>query len=270
MNKDWLNIGGRVCVVTGAGGGIGRTIAQSMADAGCNVAVVDRDVRTAQDTTDQIRSSGGSAVAIECDITDAASVEHARAEAERAFGGCNVLVNNAALVKNGPLAELSIANWRAVIDVNLTGFFICSQIFGRSMRESGGGSIVHVSSLAGSFPQPTSGAYSASKAGVLMLSRHIALEWGEMGVRSNVVSPAMVITPMSEVIYRDPAVRATREKAVPIRRIGQTQDIADAICFIASDRASYISGQEILIDGGWSSALLTTVPRPGFDLPTKS
>src|SRR5262245_7287007 len=100
MNKDWLNLGGRACVVTGAGGGIGRTIAQNMADAGGKVAVVDRDVQTAQDTTDQIRSSGGSAVAIECDITDAASVEHARVEAERAFGGCNVLVNNAALVMN--------------------------------------------------------------------------------------------------------------------------------------------------------------------------
>lgn len=91
-----------------------------------------------------------------------------------------------------------------------------------------------------------------------------------MGVRSNVVSPAMVITPMSEAIYRDPSVKAIRENAVPVRRIGQPQDIADAICFLASDRASYVSGQELLVDGGWSTALLTTVPRPGFDLPKKN
>jgi NAD(P)-dependent dehydrogenase (short-subunit alcohol dehydrogenase family) len=270
MNKDWLNIAGRVCVVTGAGGGIGRTIAQSIADAGGKVVAVDRDADSAGETVAHARAGGGDAIAIECDITDTVSVERARKEAEKAFGGCNVLINNAALVKNGPLAELSVADWNAVINVNLTGFFICSQIFGRSMRDNGGGSIVHVSSLAGSFPQPTSGAYSVSKAGVLMLSRNIALEWGEMGVRSNVVSPAMVITPMSEVIYRDPVVRATREKAVPVRRIGQPQDIADAICFLASDRASYVSGQEILVDGGWSTALLTTVPRPGFDLPKKN
>jgi NAD(P)-dependent dehydrogenase (short-subunit alcohol dehydrogenase family) len=270
MNRDWLNIAGRVCVVTGAGGGIGRTIAQSIADAGGKVCVVDRDIPAAKETVAQIASSGGTAVAIECDITDASSVERANNEAEKAFGQCTVLVNNAALVRNGPLAELSLADWNALLNVNLTGFFICSQIFGRGMRQNGGGSIVHVSSLAGSFPQPTSGAYSVSKAGVLMLSRHIALEWGEMGIRSNVVSPAMVITPMSEVIYRDPAVKAMREKAVPVRRIGQPQDIADAICFLASDRASYVSGQEILVDGGWSAALLTTVPRPGFDLSKKA
>jgi len=269
MSGDWLDIGGRVCVVTGAGGGIGRSIAESLAQAGGKVAVLDRDSRTGEETVAQIRGKGGEAIALECDITDAESVGRARKATEEAFGRCTVMVNNAALVRNGPLSELSLADWNAVINVNLTGFFVCSQIFGRSMLDNGGGSIIHVASLSGSYPQPTSGAYSVSKAGVLMLSKNLALEWGEKGVRSNVVSPAMVLTPMSEVIYKDPAVKAKREGVVPVRRIGKPQDIADAICFLASDRASYVSGQEILVDGGWSTAILATVPRPGFDQPKK-
>ena len=184
---------------------------------------------------------------------------------EDEFGACGVLVNNAALIRNGPLSELSLSDWNAVISVNLTGFFICSQVFGKQMRARGKGAIVNVASVAGSVPQPNSGAYSASKAGVMMLSRHLALEWGEHGIRSNVVSPAMVITPMSESIYKDAEVKAKRESVVPMRRIGMPDDIAAAVLYLASDLSDYVSGQEIIVDGGWTSALLSTVPRPGFD-----
>lgn len=269
MINDWLNLNGHVCVVTGAGGGIGRSIAISLADSGAKVVVMDRDAHTAAETTSQIKSKGGEAITVECDVTDVAGVERPCREAENAFGGCNVLVNNAALVRNGRLSDLSLADWNAVINVNLTGYFICSKTFGHSIRTNGGGSIVHISSLAGSFPQPTSGAYSVAKAGVLMLSKNIALEWGEEGVRSNVVSPAMLITPMSEVIYRDATVRALRENTVPLRRIGRPQNIADAVCFLVSERASYVSGQEIVVDGGWGSSILATIPRPGFDQSKK-
>lgn len=265
MNVDWLDIGKRVCVVTGAGGGIGRTIAGALAAAGAAVAVLDRDGETAERTAAEIRAADGAATAIRCDIADPQSVAAAERAVEAAFGPAGILVNNAALLRNGPLAELSLEDWNAVVSVNLTGFFLCSQIFARTMARNGGGSIVHVASLSGSFPQPNSGAYSVSKAGVLMLSRNLALELGEKGIRSNVVSPAMVLTPMSEVIYSDPVVRAKRESVVPLRRIGTPQDIADAVCFLASDRSGYVSGQEIVVDGGWSSAMLAMVPRPGFD-----
>jgi NAD(P)-dependent dehydrogenase (short-subunit alcohol dehydrogenase family) len=270
MAGDWLSIAGKTCVVTGAGGGIGRAIAESLAKVGGKVMVLDRDSPSGEKTAELIRSNGGKAVSIASDITDPQSVETARKATEEAFGRCDVLVNNAALVRNGPLADLSLADWNAVIGVNLTGYFICSQIFGRTMREAGAGSIIHVASLSGSLPQPTSGAYSVSKAGVLMLSMNLALEWGEKGVRSNVVSPAMVLTPLSEAIYKDPAVRAKREGVVPVRRIGTPQDIADAVCFLASDRASYVSGQDIVVDGGWSVGMLAMVPRPGFDQPKKA
>lgn len=265
--NDWLGISGRCAVVTGGGGGIGRAICLSLAAQGARVVVLDRDLPGATETARLVAAAGGEARAVAADITDTASLGAALQETEAAFGPCRILVNNAALLRNGPLIDLSLDDWNAVLTVNLTGFFLCSQVFGRAMIAAGGGSIVHVSSMAGTHPQPTSGAYSVSKAGVMMLSRNIAQEWGPSGIRSNVVSPAMVMTPMSEVIYRDPAVKARREQSIPVRRIGQPQDIADAICFLASDRSGYVSGQEILCDGGWDTMLLTTVPRPGFDRP---
>ncbi|MCV0394933.1 MAG: glucose 1-dehydrogenase [Rhizobiaceae bacterium] len=270
MAEDWLGIEGRVAVITGAGGGIGRAIARTLAQAGCRIAVLDRDGVTARETVGLIEEAGGKAMVVEADISDLASVVKAADAVEAGLGPAAILVNNAALLRNGPLADLSLDDWNAVVTVNLTGFFICSQVFGGRMMERGGGSIIHVSSMSGTYPQPTSGAYSVSKAGVMMLAKNLALEWGPKGVRSNVVSPAMVLTPMSEVIYRDSEIKAKREGVIPMRRIGIPDDIADAICFLASDRASYISGQEILVDGGWSSALLAMVPRPGFDSPGKT
>ena len=263
--QDWLGLSGKVAVVSGGGGGIGRTIATSLAQAGCKVAVLDINEASAEDTAQGLQQSGATAIAVQADISDHASVSRAADQVAQGLGPCDILVNNAALIRNGALSTLSVADWTAVLTVNLTGYFICSQVFGGQMMQRGGGSIIHVSSMAGIHPQPTSGAYSVSKAGVMMLSKNIAQEWGPKGVRSNVVSPAMVMTPMSEVIYRDPEVKKLREKVVPIGRIGQPQDIADAITYLASDRSGYVSGQEILCDGGWNTVLLQQVPRPGFD-----
>ena len=161
--------------------------------------------------------------------------------------------------------RLSLAEWNAVLSVNLTGYFLCAQIFGRQMRTHGRGSLVHVSSIAGSHAQGQSGAYSVSKAGVIMLSQQLANEWGPHGIRSNVVSPGLVITPMSQSFYDTPGVTERRKAVVPMRRIGMPQDIADAILFLASDRSSYVNGDEITVDGGFVRMLMNLVPRPGFE-----
>ena len=269
IDDNWLGLASKVCTVSGAGGGIGRAIASALARQGARVAILDRNRISADETAEMIEKEGGEAVAVEADISDQGSIAGAISEIESKLGKSSVLVNNAALVRNGALADLSLADWNAVINVNLTGFFLMSQAFGARMREFGGGSIVHVASLSGSLPQPTSGAYSVSKAGVLMLSRNLALEWGQYGIRSNVVSPAMVVTPMTEMIYQDPDIRARREGVVPLRRIGLPDDTANAVCFLASERSGYVSAQEIIVDGGWSSGMLAMVPRPGFDQPKK-
>jgi NAD(P)-dependent dehydrogenase (short-subunit alcohol dehydrogenase family) len=264
-SSDWLGLSGRVCVVTGGGGGIGRAVAVSLARAGAHVATIDLDERGLEATRACLRELGRDHVVARCDTSSTDSVAAASETIEQALGSCAVLINTAAVLRPGGLENLSLAEWNAVLAINLTGYFLCAQVFGRQMRKLGRGSLVHVSSIAGSHAQGQSGAYSVSKAGVIMLSRQLASEWGPRGVRSNVVSPGMVITPMSQSFYDTPGVTERRTAVVPTRRIGMPQDIADAILFLASDRSSYINGDEITVDGGYANMLMNLVPRPGFD-----
>ena len=235
-SSDWLDLSGRVCVVTGGGGGIGRAVALSLARAGARVAAIDRDERGLEGTGAELRELGSDHVVTRCDTSSAESVAAASETVEKSLGSCSVLVNAAAVLRPGGLDNLSLAEWNAVLAVNLTGYFLCAQIFGRQMRTLGRGSLIHVASIAGSHAQGQSGAYSVSKAGVIMLSRQLASEWGPHGIRSNVVSPGMVITPMSQSFYDTPGVTERRAAVVPARRIGPPQDIAGAILFLASDR----------------------------------
>jgi NAD(P)-dependent dehydrogenase (short-subunit alcohol dehydrogenase family) len=264
-SSDWLGLSGRVCVVTGGGGGIGRAVASSLARAGARVAAIDLDERGLEVTRTELLKISGDHVVSRCDTSNAPSVTAASGTIEKSLGSCGVLVNTAAVLRPGGLENLSLAEWNAVLSVNLTGYFLCAQIFGRHMRKLGRGSLVHVASIAGSHAQAQSGAYSVSKAGVIMLSRQFASEWGPQGIRSNVVSPGMVITPMSQSFYDTPGVTERRTAVVPARRIGMPQDIADAILFLASDRSSYVNGDEITVDGGYANMLMNMVPRPGFD-----
>jgi NAD(P)-dependent dehydrogenase (short-subunit alcohol dehydrogenase family) len=264
-SSDWLGLSGRVCVVTGGGGGIGRAVAISLAEAGARVAALDLDERGLGATSAELPDAGRDHVVMRCDTSNPESIADASEAIEKSLGCCSVLVNAAAVLRPGALETLSLAEWNAVLSINLTGYFLCARIFGRQMRKLGRGSVVHVASIAGSHAQGQSGAYSVSKAGVIMLSRQLASEWGPHGIRSNVVSPGMVITPMSQSFYDTPGVTERRTAVVPSRRIGMPQDIADAILFLASDRSSYVNGDEITVDGGYVNMLMNLVPRPGFE-----
>jgi NAD(P)-dependent dehydrogenase (short-subunit alcohol dehydrogenase family) len=263
--SDWLGLSGRVCVVTGGGGGIGRAVTVSLARAGAHVAAIDLDERGLEATRAGLCEFGRDHFVARCDTSSADNVTAASETIEKALGPCGVLVNTAAVLRPGGLDKLPLAEWNGVLAINLTGYFLCAQVFGRQMRKLGRGSLVHVASIAGSHAQGQSGAYSVSKAGVIMLSRQLASEWGPQGIRSNVVSPGMVVTPMSQSFYDTPGVTERRTAVVPSRRIGMPQDIADAILFLASDRSSYVNGDEITVDGGYANMLMNLVPRPGFE-----
>ncbi|MBB05296.1 MAG: 2-deoxy-D-gluconate 3-dehydrogenase [Pseudooceanicola sp.] len=252
---SWLGLEGKVAVVTGAAGGIGNAIAKAFSDAGAEVMLLDLDQAAVQDAADSIRAR-----AFACDVTHPESI----AATVEAIGSVDILVNNAAFLAPGNLDLTDIESWQKMLDVNLTGYLRCAQAFGAGMLARGSGALVHVGSISGSHQQAFSNAYSASKAGVSMLSRQLAYEWGPRGVRSNVVSPGLVRTPLSESFYADPKTKAARESVVPLRRIGRVEDIADAVLYFASDRAGYVTGQEVIVDGGYAQTLMNHVPRPGY------
>lgn len=257
---NWLGLEGKTAVVTGAGGGIGHALCTAFAGAGVRVVLLDRDVDRAASIAADI---GHGAFALRCDLGMPADIA-AAAERVEAEGGADILVNSAAILRPGPLETVSEADWSGMLTVNLTGYLRASQAFGRGMLARGRGALIHIASIAGSQPQPASGAYSASKAATIMMSRQLAHEWGPRGVRSNCISPGLVITPMSAPFYADPDVKARREAMVPLRRIASPEDMADLALFLASERAAYVSGQDIVVDGGLSQSLMGLVPRPGY------
>jgi NAD(P)-dependent dehydrogenase (short-subunit alcohol dehydrogenase family) len=261
---DWLELSGRVAVVTGAGSGIGAAIANGFAKAGAKVAVIDRDGEAAATVAAGLAAAGGTAVAFTCDVTREDAVSAVAGEVVARLGPSHILVNNAGILRSGPLATVSIEAWNAVLAVNLTGYLIAAQAFGAAMINAKRGSIIHIASIAGTNTQPRSGAYSASKAGVLQLSKQLAVEWGPHGVRSNAILPGLIRTPLSAAFYENKEFEEKRKAMVPTRRIGEPEDIAQAALFLASDRASYVNGAEILVDGGLNSVLMEMVPRPGY------
>lgn len=262
--QEWrLDFTGKTCVVTGAGGGIGQGIAVAFAQAGAKVAILERNRQGAEETAAKIGAFGGQAVGIACDVADEASVKTAAQAVRDAFGDAEILVNNAGVIRFGRLETLALDQWDQMIAVNLRGYLLCAQEFARPMLAKGAGAIVHIASIAASEPHHYCGAYSASKAAVVMLSQQMALEWGPSGVRSNCVSPGLVRTPLAEDFYAQPGVTEQRTAAVPLRRIGAPQDIADAALFLASDRASYVTGANLVVDGGVSQTSMLQIPRPG-------
>lgn len=261
---SWIDLSSNVAVVTGGGAGIGRGIALGLAAVDANVAVLDRN-EAGSAVAAEIRGGGGRAEFFACDVTSDDSVARVVQQIVTRLGQPTILVNNAGTMLPGGLDAVSMNDWDRILSLNLTGYLRCARVFGEPMRERGAGAIVHVASISASFPQSYSGAYSVSKAGVVMLSRQLAVEWGPRGVRSNVVSPGMIRTPMTEAIYQAPGVHDARRALLPARRIGQPADIADAVVFLASERASYITGEEIVVDGGFTRTIMGVIPRPGFE-----
>lgn len=248
----------RSILVTGGGAGIGAEIARQAATAGYRVGVLDVDGAGAERTAAELDG----AVTLEASVTDEGEISAAL----DAFGTPEVLVNNAGIVRFGPLLEHSADDFGAVVTVNLVGTFLCGRAAARRMAAAGGGRIVNMASMNGTAPGPNAGAYASTKAGIIMLTQQMALEWSRWGIRVNCVAPGLIDGGMSAPINADPTLRAERELAVPRGRLGTTSDIAKAVLWLASDDADYVTGQTLLVDGGITMSILSHLPRPaGID-----
>ncbi len=259
--SEHTGLASRVCAITGGSSGIGRATALALARLGAHVAVIDCDLAGAQATAAQAQTLGVKAVAIGCDTSGEAAVSAAAARVQEALGPCDVLVNAAGVLKAASLEDMSLQEWNRVISVNLTGYFLCAQAFGRQMRTTGRGAIIHIASIAATHPTGHSGAYAISKAAVSMLSRQLAIEWGPQGIRSNTVCPGMTWTGMTQEAYGRPGTAELRGQAIPLRRIGQPEEIADAVVYLASDRSGYVNGVDLTVDGGFTRNLMGLMPR---------
>lgn len=244
----------KTALITGAGNGIGAAIATAASKAGYRVGVMDANADAAHSMATQL----GDAIALPCDVTD----EHAVDAALARFGSTpDLLVNNAGIVKFGHLVDMSVADFRRILDVDLVGAYILSRAVGRAMRERGSGNIVSITSVNSITPSLGTNAYTAAKAGLVAMTKLLALELGPHGVRVNAVSPGFVDGGMAKAVYADARTREIRTNAVPLRRLASTDDIANAVMFLASEQASYIHGQDIGVDGGLVHSLLSQIPR---------
>ncbi|HYM51244.1 MAG TPA: SDR family NAD(P)-dependent oxidoreductase [Candidatus Limnocylindrales bacterium] len=248
---------GKVAVVTGASRGIGEAIAIALADDGADVAVLARTQPDLEKTAAGVRESGRKSQAVICDVTSSASVEAGFEGVWEAFGRVDILVNNAGSRQNfKTVDELPEAEWDAVVDANLKGAFLCSKEAARLMKRNGGGSVVNVASIAGPVAFPRIGAYCAAKAGVIALTRVMAAEWAEHHIRVNAVAPGWIESPMNVELRTEPRnveLYAHLRNQTFLKRFGRPREVADVVTFLASPAASYIDGEVIFIDGGWTA-----------------
>ena len=249
---ELFSLKGRTAFVTGAARGIGRGIARGLGQAGARVALVDRDGEAARDTAGQLAAEGLECLALEADVTRRDQVEAAiEALLERWGPGLDIAVNNAGICHNAPAESLAEEDWDRVLDLDLKAVFLCAQAAGRRMIARGSGSIINIASMSAqvvNFPQPQA-AYNAAKAGVVQLTRSLAVEWAAYGVRVNCISPGYVNTDLLK-----PARRLHPQwlERTPQKRFGEPWEIAGAAVYLASEAARFCTGTDLVVDGGYT------------------
>jgi gluconate 5-dehydrogenase len=246
------SLAGKVAVVTGGRRGIGRAIALALAEAGADVSLGDRviDDGELEKVAEEVRKLGRRALAIQTDITRKADVDSLVQKTVAEFGSIDILVNNAATNVRAPLLELNEEGWDRVIDTDLKGYYLCSQAAGKVMVKQKRGNIINIASTAAMDTAPQMGAYGIAKAGVVMLTRILAIELAEYNIRVNAIAPFIVKTKFSQPLWADAKTLKEIESGIPLGRLAEPEDITGAVVFLASDASAYITGHTIVVDGG--------------------
>ena len=252
--EESFRLDGRIAVVTGASSGMGVTFAQALAAAGARVVVTARRIERLREVVQEIERQGGAAVAVACDVSREDDVERLVSETQRAFGPADLLVNNAGFTTVVAAEEQGVEDWRAHLDVNLTGVFLCAQRFGRGMLAAGRGTIVNVASVLGfvASGQIRQAAYAASKGGVVNLTRELAAQWARRGVRVNALAPGWFPTEMTSDMFGDERSLTWMRSRTPLGRGGELDELVGPLLFLASDASSFVTGHVLTVDGGWT------------------
>ncbi len=253
MRQPEFRLDGKVAVVTGASRGIGRDLALVLAGAGAAVGLAARSSDLLDEVTAEIEGAGGTAFSVVMDMTDLSSIRRGIGRVVERFGRLDILVNNAGAGANHPAVDVTEADWDSMMDVNLKGLFFTCQAAGKVMLEAGWGRIVNMSSQAGVVGIRDHAVYSASKGGVNLLTKVLALEWSGRGVTVNAIAPTFVYTPGTAERLDDPEYRAGVEARIPAGKVASTTDVAAAVLYLASPDAGMVTGTVLLVDGGWTA-----------------
>ena len=255
MYLDKFNLKGRRAVVTGGGQAIGLACAEALSEAGAKVVIADYNAKAAESGRDAMKAKGYDCEIEIVDVTDAKAIETLADKLAKAHGKVDILVNNAGIARSETPAEtVADEHWLNVIDVNLNGVFWCCRAFGRAMLERRSGAIVNVGSMSGFIvnkPQAQS-YYNASKAAVHHLTKSLAAEWGARGVRVNAVAPTYIATPLNAFVSSRPDMLKAWIDGTPMARLGEIEEIASVVLFLASDAASLMTGAVVVVDGGYT------------------
>jgi len=256
-----MRLKNKVAIITGGAGGIGYAISTRFAQEGAVVVVNGRHLENITKVANKITEKGGRALALKADVTNLAEIKGMVDKILKEVGRIDILVNNAGIMGNAPIENLKVEDWEKVMNVNLTGVFLCCQVIGNEMIKVSNGNIINIASIVAHQPYPLGGAYSVSKSGVVILTKQLAIEWAKYSIRVNAISPGMIRTPINEFHHSHAETYEKRKALIPLQRIGMPEDVANAAVFFASDESNYITGQVLLVDGGLLETLCQQIPK---------
>jgi NAD(P)-dependent dehydrogenase (short-subunit alcohol dehydrogenase family) len=251
---ELFNLTGRKALVTGAGRGIGRVLAISLAQSGCDIAILEKNMKDAHNVAEEINKLGKRALAIKVDVTKKADIEKTFTAAAKQLGGLDIVINNAGVCIHEAAEDTPEEHYDFVVDTDMKGVFFCCQAAAALMKPQKKGSIINIASMSGSianYPQKQAH-YNAAKAGVILLTKCLAVEWVDYGIRVNSISPGYTRTEMT-VKLSAPEMIVQWESMIPMRRMAEPQELAGAVIYLASDASSYTTGSDIIVDGGYTA-----------------
>jgi 2-deoxy-D-gluconate 3-dehydrogenase len=251
--NELFSLKGKIALVTGGSRGLGRAMALGLAHADAKVAVA--DLLDVSETVNEIKKTGHESIGIKVDVSNKTDVTTMIQAVVKQFGKCDILVNNAGIIRSAAAESMDEKDWNAVININLTGEFLCAQAAGKQMIQQKSGKIINIASVAGQFASAQSAAYSASKAGVILLTKTLALEWAKHNINVNAICPGVFVTSMTDPYLKDEQFKQMITTRVPLGRPAVPQELVGTVVYLASKASDYMTGHALVIDGGWTAGL---------------